>query len=160
MVKKYIHISFTKPFFINIYDLYFYQLDNNLMDYNYQNYEYKLQIDYKIYIFRGSFRDNYFLITSDVYDISHDNTIFNKNIILIKLDWELNSKNIYNIKINDNQILSKNCIVSPLRKDLNNNETFSIDELLDIKENYISKCKIKYSNNVKKSLHYLYSLFF
>lgn len=160
MVKKYIHINLNKPFFHNIYDLYFLPINKNYIEYSYKNYEYKYQIDNKICIFNGSFRDNYFLITLDVYDIYHDNSIYNKNLVLIQLDWELNSKNIYVLKINEYEKINKDYIFINLRKELNNNNTFSIDELLDIKDYNKHKCTIKYSDNISKSFNDILKLFF
>jgi len=159
MVKKYIHITLNKPFLLDIYDLYFSPINNNV-EYSYRNYEYILILNEKKYIFNGSFRDNYFLITLDIYDIIIDNSIYHKDIILINLIWELDSNNINSIKINLNEKINLNYIVIPLRKELNKNHTFSIDELLNIKEYNKYNCKIRYSNNINKSFNYIYKLLF
>ena len=107
MVKKYIHITLNKPFLLDIYDLYFSPINNNV-EYSYRNYEYILILNEKKYIFNGSFRDNYFLITLDIYDIIIDNSIYHKDIILINLIWELDSNNINSIKINLNEKINLN----------------------------------------------------
>lgn len=160
MTKKFIHFNLDKPFVHNIYDIYFSPTNQKLNEYSYQCYEYKLQINNKKYTFSGSFRDNFFLITLDVYDNFHNNTIYNKNIMLLKLEWELNSKNIYVLKINSLSKISKDYILTSLRKELNNNNNFSIDELLEIKDYNTNKCQIKYSNNVSYTINNILRLFY
>ena len=159
MSKKYIHISFKTPIISNIQDLYFLPIiDHNILEFSYQKYIYKYNYDEYTYIFNGYFRDNYFLITLDIYNINLNNSIFNKNIILIDLSWELNNNNIYTLKIN-NQINTK-CIVTSLRKELNTCNNFSLDELLNIKNNYNLKCSVKYSSKNTNIFNFFKNIIF
>jgi len=87
-------ISFKENFYKNIKDLYFSENKDILYyDNSHMNYIYKVTIDNILYTFYGFYKENYFNIIFDSYDVNLDITIKNKFTLLINLNWKLNKIN-------------------------------------------------------------------
>jgi hypothetical protein len=116
------------------------------------NYIYDIELNNKLYIFHGLYKDGYFLIITEIYDNILKNTIYDKNIILIKIKWlkkNIDKKiNLYFLEIEKDKY---EYIFAPLRKELFNTNDLSIDDLLLINNYNTDICKIE--NNVKINLN-------
>lgn len=151
-----IHFHFDKPLIENIKDIYFkYELNNNLLNKSFVNYYDEKKINNKKYIFRGCYKEEYFIILIDSIDLSLNNIIYHKNVIIIKLKWEL-------IKIQDdlcvNIIFIKNnqkyeYLISPFRNLLNKNNDIPIEDLIQSNKKEIGSLIIN-----KKDLNKLFNI--
>lgn len=86
---NYIHFFFEEPIISNIQDIYFKQnLNIDYINRSYLSYYYEKTVDTNTYIFNGIFKDGYFIILIDILDKTLNISIYDKNVILTKLDWE------------------------------------------------------------------------
>jgi len=86
---NYIHFFFEKPIINNIQDIYFKQnLNIDYINRSYLSYYYEKTIDTNTYTFNGIFKDGYFIILIDILDKTLNISIYDKNIIITKLEWE------------------------------------------------------------------------
>jgi hypothetical protein len=118
------------------------------------NYLYELELNEKNYKFHGFYKDSYFVIITEIYDTILKNTIYDKQIILIKINWV--KKNIDNkINLYFLDILQNNYeyIYAPLRKEILTSNNLLIDDLLIINNYNTEICKIE--NVIKSNLGYL-----
>lgn len=126
---------------------------NNKINYknkSFLNYYHEIKNDNLIISFTGIYKDEYFIILIDYIDKKLNTTVYDKNIILMKLDWKL-------IKINNNLFLWEIDILDnkkykyfylPLRKFLENNNDISINDILMINRSINHNLKIKKNNNL------------
>jgi hypothetical protein len=128
-----IHFNFEIPIIEDIKDLYL-KYDPNIEVINkcYVQYYDEKKMNNKRYIFRGFYKDGYFIILIDIVDLKLDNIICHKNVLLTKLQWHL-------VKINDELIINKLNIknntkyqyfLMPIRNILNKNFDVYIDDLI------------------------------
>ena len=158
--KKYLNIYIENGYLLNIYNLYFttkkdiiYNDNDSIL------YEYTLNKDNKKYNFIGCKKNEYFMIILDVYDTIYKNYIYNKNVLLIKLDWQvtnINNINIYTINILDK--LKTKYIFICLRNEIENSY-FTIDELLKITKYNTHKCILKYTSSNKNNFEKVTNIF-
>ena len=145
-----INLYFENPIINNLKHI---QLKvNNKINYknqSYLNYYHEIKNDNLIISFTGLYKDEYFLILIDYIDNNLNTSVYDKNIIIIKLDWKL-------IKINKNLFLWEIDIINnkkykyfylPLRKFLENNNDISINDILMINHSINHNLKIKKNNN-------------
>lgn len=126
---------------------------NNKLNYknkSYLNYYHEIKNDNLIISFTGLYKDEYFIILIDYIDNKLNTSVYDKNIIIIKLDWKL-------IKINKNLFLWEIDILDnkkykyfylPLRKFLEKNNDISINDILMINRSINYNLKIKKNNNL------------
>lgn len=145
-----INIYFKKNIIKNIKNLYF--KINEDLDYinnSHVNYLYELNLNDKIYKFHGFYKDSYFIIVTEIYDIILKNLIYDKQIILIKINWikkNIDNKiNLYFLDIHQN---SYEYIYAPLRKEILNSNNLLIEDLLIINNYNTEICKIE---NISKN---------
>lgn len=148
LLESTINFSFEKPILNNIKKL---QLKPNVkLNYtneSHLNYFQEIKKDnYNIH-FNGIYKDNYFIILIDYNNPNIKNSVYDKHIIITKLNWHLTKikDDLYlrtiDIKYNKNY----KYFYMPLRKYLENNNDISIDDILQI-----NKCihyDLKLSNN-------------
>jgi hypothetical protein len=140
------HTNFSK-FFHEIF-----LVENNNIDYydnSHMNYIYTYKIDNIEYTFNGFFKDDYFVITLDSYDIELLVNIEIKYVLLLKLDWKkiyFNDKNIYILDIKDNKNLDT--YILNIRKKLNTLTNISIDDYLRFNNYEIISSTIKDISNL------------
>ena len=142
-----INLSFEKPIFDNIKSILFYPNHNiNYSNKSFISYFQSIKHnDYQL-LFNGFFKDGYFVIIIDSINNNLNISIYKKNIILIKLDWELtkfnNDISLWKIKnINKNyQYININA-----RNFLEDNNHISVDDIISI-----YKC-ISYNVTINKS---------
>ena len=147
-----INIYFEKNIIKNIKILYF-KINDELKYINnsHVNYLYELELNDKIYKFHGFYKDSYFIIITEIYDIILKNIIYDKQVILIKINWiKKNIDNKINLYFLDIQQNNYEYIYTPLRKDILNSNNLSIDDLLIINNYNTEICKIL--NNTEKSI--------
>ena len=145
-----IHFYFEKPLIQNIKDLYLkYDPNIELINKCYVQYYDEKKINNNRYIFRGFYKDGYFIIFIDIIDVLLDNIIYHKNIILVKLEWKL-------IKINDEMRVNKIFIqdnskyqyfLIPIRNSINKNNDVFIEDLLFSSKKQINNLIINKKNN-------------
>ena len=118
------------------------------------NYLYENELNDKIYKFHGFYKDSYFVIITEIYDILLKNIIYDKQIILIKIKWVKknidNKKNLYFLDIYQNKY---EYIYAPLRKEILTSSNLLIDDLLIINNYNTDICKIE--NVIKSNIGYL-----
>jgi hypothetical protein len=127
-------ISFKENFYKNIKDLYFSENKDILYyDNSHMNYIYKVTIDNILYTFYGFYKENYFNIIFDSYDVNLDITIKNKFTLLINLNWKLNKINedISIWTINFSNKFYGESIILPIRNKMFDNN-LSIDDYIKI----------------------------
>ena len=118
------------------------------------NYLYEFEINDKIYKFHGFYKDNYFVIITEIYDNILKNIIYDKQIILIKMNWvKKNIDNKINLYFLDIQKNNYEYIYAPLRKEIVTSSNLLIDDLLIINNYNTEICKIE--NVIKSNLGYL-----
>jgi len=125
-------ICFNKFFFKNFNEIFF--IENNNIDYydnSHMNYIYTYKIDNIEYIFNGYYKDDYFVITIDSYDIELMVNIEIKYVILLKLNWKkifFNEKNIFVVDIKNKEIYDT--FIINIRKKMNSLINISLDDYL------------------------------
>ena len=118
------------------------------------NYLYEFELNDKIYKFHGFYKDSYFVIITEIYDNILKNIIYDKQIILIKMNWVKknidNKINLYFLDLHQNNY---EYIYAPLRKEILNSNNLLIDDLLIINNYNTDICKIE--NVIKSNEGYL-----
>ena len=118
------------------------------------NYLYELELNDKIYKFHGFYKDNYFGIITEIYDTILKNIIYDKQIILIKINWvKKNIENKINLYFLDIQQNNYEYIYAPLRKEILTSNNLLIEDLLIINNYNTDICKIE--NMIKSNIGYL-----
>lgn len=148
--KNNVHFYFEQPLIQNIKDLYLkYDPNIELINKCYVQYYDEKKINNKRYIFRGFYKDGYFIIFIDIIDVLLDNIIYHKNIILVKLQWKL-------IKINDEMSVNKIFIkdnskyqyfLIPIRNSIYKNNDVFIEDLLFSNKKQINNLIINKKKN-------------
>ena len=126
--------KFKKPFYKNFNELNFKQDDNIIYyDNSHKNYIYNEIIKedgYNIkYTFYGFFKDDFFVIIFDSYNILLNINIEHKMIILVKIKWVLNQ--IWELDISENY-RNKEVLILNVRKQMLNESFIKIDDLIKI----------------------------
>ena len=160
--KNNIHFHFEQPIIHNVKDLYF-KYDPNIEIINkcYSQYYDEKKIMNKRYIFRGFYKDGYFLIIIDIIDLNLNNIVYDKKVIIVKLTWHL-------VKINDELTIHKLDIkenskhqyfLMNIRNSLKNNNDVHLDDIIfsnkkDIHHLIINKKNLKNFFNIKSLLSF------
>ncbi len=114
--------------------------DNIYYNNSHMSYLYKVTIDNIEYIFNGFFKDGYFVIIIDEYNITLSVNIEVKYVIFIKLKWILKKINDIDIYIIDNKDMRNYKINSYI---INNRNNFNkLDTNITI-DNYLHINKYK-----------------
>ena len=143
-----INLYFENPIINNLKNLKL-KIKNNINYKNksYLNYYHEIKTDDLIISFNGLYKDEYFIILIDYINIKLNTSVYDKNIIIIKLDWKLTKINenlvLWEINILDNK--KYKYFYLPLRKFLENNNDISITDMLAI-----HRC-INYNLRIKKN---------
>jgi len=140
-----ITIYFKKNIIKNINVLYF-KINEELeyINNSHINYLYELEKNDKVYKFYGFYKDDYFVVITEIYDNLLKNIIYDKQIILIKINWiKKNINDRMNLYFLDIQKNNYNYIYAPLRKEILNSNDLLIDDLLIINDYNIEICNIK-----------------
>jgi len=158
--KKYIHFQFSKPIYENIKDIYFKKnINKSYLNQSYINYNYEIDNNDSKIIFNGFFKDNYFLIFIDFYNTNLQNSIYFKDVIIIKLDWIL-QKYKHDLFLWEIKIQKKNYkyFNMPIRKIIEENTDYSIDDILLINKCIHYDVKIEETKSTKKNIfNYLFN---
>ncbi len=137
LTNKIIKIQFKKSIYKNI-DTLFLAPNTSLIYYDnsHLNYIYKYVENDICYTFNGFFKDNYFIITLDIFNKNINLTLNNKNIIVIKLEWVLKkvSDNQSLWIINDQQFVNykSDSILLPISYELISNNNINLDDYLKV----------------------------
>jgi hypothetical protein len=169
LTNKIIKIQFKKPIYKNIDKLYF-TPNSNLIYYDnsHLNYVYKHIENDNIYTFNGFFKDNYFVITLDIFNKNMDYNVNNKNLLIIKLEWILKkiSDNQSLWVINDTQFINykSDTIILPINDKLTVNSNINLEDYLkvvdSIRREIIINTVESIDNNKKFSLRrFIFSFF-
>ena len=159
--KKPIHKNIDTIFLTPNKDLVYY--DNSHL-----NYIYKYSDNNIEYTFNGFFKDNYFVITFDLFNKELNVNISNKNIIIIKLEWVLKkvSENQSLWIINDKQFINYKCdaLILPINNKLFSDHTINLEDYLKITDNTRKEIIVNsvdsINNNKKFSLRkFIFSFF-
>ena len=137
---NYIHLIFKTPFFKEFKNIYFQPNDIlKYYDHNHLNYIYKQTIDKIDYTFHGFYKDSYLIIVIDSFNQELETTIEHKELVIIKMDWELKKiskdKSLWILNIQPYTKERADFFILPLRKKIlnNPNNILSIDDYLKIK---------------------------
>ena len=145
-----IYLYFENPIINNLKHI---QLKiNNKVNYknqSYLNYYHEIKNDNLIISFNALYKDEYFIILIDYIDTKLNTSVYDKNIIIMKLDWKLTKINqdlfLWQVDILDNK--KYKYFYLPLRKFLENNNDISIDDILMINRCINYDLKLKKNNN-------------
>lgn len=132
--KNHIHLSFEKPLIGHLKELQL-KIDPciEFINKSYVNYYDEKTIHNKKYMFRGFYKDGYFIIIIDVIDLELNNIIFDKNVIVSKLKWNFIKHNDIHIwEINTQKNQKYDYFSLPIRHFLEHNYDLSIDDILNI----------------------------
>ena len=151
--NKILKISFNKPIFKNIKTLYLKpELTISYYDNSHLNYIYREKIENIDHIFYGFFKDDYFVIICDSYNIDLDINIKDKNIILLNLSWSLKkideNKSIWSIDINN--VLKTDGYKLNIRKKSNKHLTANLKDFIRLCEYEVLKIYIEYIDKESK----------
>lgn len=157
---NYIHFFFEEPLIHNIQDIYFKQnLNIDYLNRSYLSYYYEKTINTNTYIFNGIFKDGYFLILIDIIDKTLNISIFDKHLIITKLNWEFHKYkedlHLWKIKLEKNK--KYEYFKLELRHYLLENNDINLEQILSINhihslELHINKKDIKKNNKIKSFL--------
>lgn len=147
-----INFNFEKSVYNNITSIYFKpKITINYLNKSHISYYSEVSSDNNILKFNGYFKDNYFIIFIDCYDKKLKNSIYKKNVIITKLDWDIKkyseSISLWNIKKTSKKYKYFNLNI---RDFLENNNDISIDDVLLINKcisNDLTLTSNKKSNN-------------
>lgn len=128
-----IHFYFEEPLIENIKDLYFkYDPNVELINKCYVHYYDEKRCNDKRYIFRGLYKDGYFIILIDSIDLKWNNIVYCKDVVLTKLDWCFTKINddltVHKLNVKNNN--KYQYIILPIRNYLNNNTYIFIEDLI------------------------------
>ena len=145
-----INLYFENPIINNLKHI---QLKvNNKINYknqSYLNYYHEIKNDNLIISFNALYKDEYFIILIDYIDTKLNTSVYDKNIIIMKLDWKLTKINkdlfLWQVDILDNK--KYKYFYLPLRKFLEKNNDISINDILMINRCINYDLKIKKNNN-------------
>ena len=149
-LEENIYLYFENPIINNLKHI---QLKiNNKVNYknqSYLNYYHEIKNDNLIISFNALYKDEYFIILIDYIDTKLNTSVYDKNIIIMKLDWKLTKINqdlfLWQVDILDNK--KYKYFYLPLRKFLEKNNDISIDDILMINRCINYDLKIKKNNN-------------
>jgi len=131
-------LQFEKPIIYNIKEINL--KPNSSIDYlnmSYINYYDQITHNNEIIKFHTFFKDEFLLILIDIYDIILKTTVYHKNILLIKLDWELKKfyDDLYLWEIKNDKNLTFKYFNLPIRRDLEDNDDIFLHDIL-----LVNKC--------------------
>ena len=133
-----ISFHFEKPIYDTIKTLYFRPNVNiEYLNKSYISYYCEKENYNQLLKFNGFYKDGYFIICIDSLDKVLNISVFLKNVIITKLDWELKKYNeeLYLWKINHKKKYNLKYFNLDIRDYLENNNDLSIDDIL-----LINKC--------------------
>lgn len=153
--SSYIHFEFEKPILNKLKNVSF-SINKNIKYTNnsFFNYYHEIKQDNITISFNGFYKDEYFLIFIDIIDNHLNNSVYHKDVIIIKLDWNLNILND-ELSVNEINIIEKKkykYFKLPIRQFLENNNDISIDDILSINRCIHYDVKIKKKNNLKSGI--------
>lgn len=153
--SSYIHFEFEKPILNKLKNVSF-SINKNIKYTNnsFFNYYHEIKQDNITISFNGFYKDEYFLIFIDIIDNHLNNSVYHKDVIIIKLDWNLNKLND-ELSVNEINIIEKKkykYFKLPIRQFLENNNDISIDDILSINRCIHYDVKIKKKNNLKSGI--------
>ena len=92
--SSYIHFEFENPILNKLKNVSF-SINKNIEYTNnsFFNYYHEIKQDNITISFNGFYKDEYFLIFIDIIDNHLNNSVYHKDVIIIKLDWNLNKLN-------------------------------------------------------------------
>jgi hypothetical protein len=149
-----IKISCNQPFFKNFKNI-FLKPDVSIIYYDksHMNYIYEEVIDNIKYIFHSFYKDEYLCIIYDTYDLILNINIFNKEILLLKVNWVLkkidSEKYIYVIDI-EHKINNINAFLFPIRNKFIEEYSIEINDYKKIYDYTIFNVNMKLLNSVQK----------
>lgn len=163
--KDYIKITFNRLFYNHFKELYF-LIDNNFIYYDnsHLNYIYEEKIENIKYTFYGFYKDNFFVIIMNSYNIDLDINIEHKFIILLELDWIIKKysedKSIWCIDKSKINNLKINGILLPSRNKFLNYRHLNLDDYIKITEYENIKINISIINKKENTNFFkkIYSL--
>ena len=133
--KHSITLDFEKPIIYHIRNIKLKpDINTNYLNLAYLNYYYEEKYNEEIIKFDTLFKDNYLIILIDIFNTQLKTSIYEKNIILIKLDWELTKikNDLYLWQIVNQKHKVYKFFNLPIRKDLEENTDIFIPDLLMI----------------------------
>jgi hypothetical protein len=162
-----IKISSKKTFINNFKELYF-KPDLNIKynDKSYLNYIYEEKINNIKYTFNGFFKDNYFCIIYNSYDENLDTIIYNKEIIIMNLEWVLKKTGEdISLWVINNESKSIESNIMMIRNKLMNNSNINIEDsfkIFDTKTIYLDISFQDIKRDIKKEYDFknIFKLYF
>lgn len=133
-----ISLHFENPIFNNIKDLYFKpDVKINYLNKSFICYYCEKKHNNNLIKFNGFYKDGYFVILSDSHDKVLNVSIFLKNVIITKLDWELKKydEDLYLWRIKSDKKYNYIYFNLNIREFIEENNDLSIEDVL-----LINKC--------------------
>lgn len=145
--ENFINLNFEKSIIYDINDISLKPKDENYLNLSFLNYYCEKNLNNKIIKFNGLYKDEYLLIFIDIFDSEFKTSVYYKDVIIIKLEWNMKKFNddlyLWEIKKYSNK--NYKYFILPIRKNIENNNDTNIDDLL-----IISRCiqlNLKMNNN-------------
>lgn len=156
-----INLDFEKPIIHKIKNLKLKpKINNNYLNLAYLNYYYEEEYNNEIIKFNTLFKDEYLVILIDIYNVELKTSIFEKNIILIKLEWELKKfkNDLYLWEIINYKNKEYKYFYLPFRLDLEENTDMYIPDIIMISQSINYKVIMNTKKKIKNKN--LFSLLF
>ena len=152
---NFIQLSFNKPIYKNLTDIYFTPNKNIIYyDNSHLNYIYEETIDNIKYFFHGFFKDNFFTIILNSFNQELNINIETRIVILIKLDWILkkidDNKRIWVVDKTKLKDITIDSIILPIRNKVFEDENISIGDYIKIINHKIIKVNINVIDKINK----------
>ena len=158
--SNFISLHFENAIFDNIKDLYFKpNININYLNNSYICYVAEKKIDNTLIKFNGLFKDGYFIILFDSHDEILNVSIFIKNVIITKLNWELKkyTDELFLWKIKTDKKYNYTYFNLSIRDYIENNNDISIDDILSINKCISYNLDINLSKNTKNKILSIFS---
>jgi hypothetical protein len=155
-----ISLHFENPILNEIKDLYFKPNVNiNYLNKSYICYIYQKNVNNVLITFNGFFKDGYFIILVDSHNETLDVSVFIKNVIITKLEWELKkyTDELFLWKIKTNKKYNYNYFNLNIRDYIEENNDISIDDILSINKCISYNLDLNSSKNKKNKILSMFS---
>ena len=155
-----ISLHFEKPILNEIKDLYLKpNLNINYLNKSYICYISEKKVNGVSVTFNGFFKDGYLIILADSHDKVLNVSVFIKNVIITKLEWELKKFNdeLFLWKIKTNKKFNYHYFNLNIRDYIEENNDISIDDVLNINKCISYNLDLNSSNNKKNKILSIFS---
>jgi len=135
-----LYLHFEQKIFKHFNKIFF--IPNENIEYyegSHKNYIYNEKINNLLYTFHGFYKDDYFIIAINSYDVLLDVTIEHREVVILKVEWILREiiinqekKFVWNIDLANINKTHTNYFILPIRKKLLNSDILDIEDFKNV----------------------------